>query len=154
MGIQISEVLDKTCTFEEVGLVGSWRVHSSIQVSREFPPQPIDPYWCVVSQVRDGPHVITAESKGFPPWTWSNIQRVWCYVMSGYNAHRLSFSDISLTIVIYNLPNMIASSVAVQGLGMLSLLGLLSVGNRPSGGDVLANVLVMRLPVKQRCSKF
>lgn len=52
--------------------------------------------------------------------------------------------------LIYNSPRMMASSVAVQGSGMLSVGGLLlSAGIRLSGETGLAAVLVMRLPVSQ-----
>lgn len=56
--------------------------------------------------------------------------------------------------LISNLPNMMASNVALQGSGMLSVSWLLSVGNRRSGPVGLAKVLVMRLPVKQRSYKY
>lgn len=56
--------------------------------------------------------------------------------------------------LIYSLPNMMASSEAVQGLGMFSASWLPSVGNRLSGVVGLANVLVIRLPIKQRRYKF
>ncbi len=49
---------------------------------------------------------------------------------------------------------MMASSVAVQGLGMLSALWVLSVGNRLSGVVGLDKVLAMRLPIKQRSYKY
>lgn len=51
-------------------------------------------------------------------------------------------------------PNMMASSVAVQGSGMRSGPLLLSVGNRLSGVVGLAKVLVMRFPSKHTSYNF
>lgn len=56
-------------TFKKIGLVGSLRVDGSVQVSREFPPQSVDLYRCVMAQVCDGPDMFTTESKSFIPWT-------------------------------------------------------------------------------------
>lgn len=58
------------CTFKKVGFVGSFGVHCSIQASRESWPQFVNLYGLVVSHVRDGPHVIAAEGKGFLPRAW------------------------------------------------------------------------------------
>lgn len=55
------------CTFKKVGFVGSFGVHCSIQASRESWPQTVNLYGLLVSHVGDGPHVITAEGKGFLP---------------------------------------------------------------------------------------
>lgn len=49
---------------------------------------------------------------------------------------------------------MMVSSVAVQGSGTGSASWLLSVGNRASVLAGLAEVLVTRLPVKQRRCRF